>query len=103
MSFTRRDVEEIAHLARLRPSPAELEVLAAHLAQIVSYIEQLREVDTRDVPPLMHPGNLKNVLADDIVAPSLDRVAALANAPKRDTECFLVPAVLGGNGLGGNG
>ena len=35
------------------------------------------------------------MLRDDVVRPSLQREAALANAPRHDGECYLVPAVLG--------
>lgn len=97
MSLTRQDVETIARLARLQPTAAELDAMAAQLARVAAYVAQLQEVDTRDVPPLLHVLELENVLADDAVVPSLDREAALANAPKRDTECFRVPAVLGGD------
>jgi aspartyl-tRNA(Asn)/glutamyl-tRNA(Gln) amidotransferase subunit C len=39
--------------------------------------------------------DLVNVFADDALLPSLDREQALANSPKRDQECYRVPAVLG--------
>jgi len=38
---------------------------------------------------------MQNVFRDDVLTPSLPRDAALANAPKRDSECYRVPAVLG--------
>jgi aspartyl-tRNA(Asn)/glutamyl-tRNA(Gln) amidotransferase subunit C len=44
---------------------------------------------------MAHAVAIQNVFADDEVAASLDRNEALANAPKRDDECYRVPAVLG--------
>ena len=44
---------------------------------------------------MAHAIDLVNVLAEDVIEPSLPRKAALANAPKRDQECYRVPAVLG--------
>ena len=44
---------------------------------------------------MAHALDVANVFRDDVVRPSLDREAALANAPHRDDECYLVPAVLG--------
>ena len=58
-------------------------------------MQQLDALDTTAVEPLAHSGDLHNVLAEDVERPSLDRTAALANAPKQDGTCFRVPAVLG--------
>ena len=61
---------------------------------IVHYIEQLQELDTKDVEPLAHGIEVRNVFRDDVRGPSLPREAALANAPKSNDESFLVPTVL---------
>ena len=44
---------------------------------------------------MAHALDVSDVFRDDVVGPSLDCREALANAPKRDDECYLVPAVLG--------
>ena len=44
---------------------------------------------------MAHALDVANVFRDDQARPSLDRESALANAPRRDDECYLVPAVLG--------
>ena len=95
MSLTRAEVEKVSLLARLRLSDAELAALTEQMRHVVEYVEQLGELDTTDVSPMAHVAELNNVFADDVVRPSLDRELALANAPKRDDECFRVPAVLG--------
>lgn len=95
MSLTRADVQKVSLLARLRLTDDELDAMTAQLGQIVQYVEQLGELDTRDVEPLAHALDLVNVFADDTGVPSLERERALANAPKRDAECYRVPAVLG--------
>ena len=95
MALTRADVEKVSLLARLRLSDAELDRLTSELGQIVHFVEQLRELDTTGVAPLAHALEVVNVFADDEVRPSLDREQALANAPKRDEQCYRVPAVLG--------
>ena len=95
MSLTRSDVEKVSLLARLQLSPAEVEAMTRQLGQIVEYVQQLGELNTDGVQPMAHALDLANVFADDIVLPSLDRQQALANAPKRDDECYRVPAVLG--------
>jgi aspartyl-tRNA(Asn)/glutamyl-tRNA(Gln) amidotransferase subunit C len=95
MSLTREDVEKVALLARLRLSDAEVTTLTDQLSHVVGYVESLGELDTENVQPLAHAIEVTNVFRDDVVRPSLDREAALANAPHHDGACFLVPAVLG--------
>lgn len=69
--------------------------MTLQLGQIVQYVELLGELDTDDVQPMAHAMDLSNVFGNDELLPSLDREQALANAPKRDDECYRVPAVLG--------
>jgi aspartyl-tRNA(Asn)/glutamyl-tRNA(Gln) amidotransferase subunit C len=82
-------------LARLELTPAELERMTEQLGQVVAYVESLAELDTENVEPMAHALDVSNVFAADEQRPSLDREAALANAPHRDREFYLVPAVLG--------
>jgi aspartyl-tRNA(Asn)/glutamyl-tRNA(Gln) amidotransferase subunit C len=95
MSLSRADVEKVSLLGRLKLSEAELETMTAQLTRIVGYVEQLSELDTTNVEPMAHAIEAHNIFADDVIRPSLPRDAALANAPKRDDECYRVPAVLG--------
>jgi aspartyl-tRNA(Asn)/glutamyl-tRNA(Gln) amidotransferase subunit C len=95
MSLTRADVEKVSLLGRLLLSEPELDTMTAQLTRVVGYVEQLAEVDTANVQPMAHAVEMHNVFRDDALAPSLPRDAALSNAPKRDSECYRVPAVLG--------
>ncbi len=95
MTLSRADVEKVSLLGRLRLSDAELETMTSQLGRIVGYVEQLSELQTDDVQPMAHAFDLHNVFADDLPGEHLPREAALANAPKRDAECYRVPAVLG--------
>jgi len=91
----RTTVEKVSLLSRLRLTESELVTMTEQLGKIVDYIDQLGELDTTDVEPMAHAVELTNVFADDQVQPSLPREDALSNAPKRDDECYQVPAVLG--------
>jgi aspartyl-tRNA(Asn)/glutamyl-tRNA(Gln) amidotransferase subunit C len=95
MQLTREDVAKVSLLGRLWLAPAELDTMTSQLAAIVGYIEQLKELDTTNIEPMAHAMELRNVFADDTLRPSLPRTEALANAPKKDSECYRVPAVLG--------
>jgi aspartyl-tRNA(Asn)/glutamyl-tRNA(Gln) amidotransferase subunit C len=95
MNLTREQVEKVSLLARLELTSDELDRMTAQMAQIVAYVESLTELDTESVEPMAHAVDLSNVFAADTLRPSLDRAAALANAPHHDREFYLVPAVLG--------
>lgn len=94
MSMTADEVARVALLARLRLAPAELELFTGQLNAIVGFVEQLGELDTADVEPLAHGVEVRNVFREDVRGPSLPREEALANAPGRNADSFLVPAVL---------
>ncbi|MCP4193199.1 MAG: Asp-tRNA(Asn)/Glu-tRNA(Gln) amidotransferase subunit GatC [Planctomycetaceae bacterium] len=95
MSLTRQEVEKVALLARLQLTEDELTTMTSQLGQILEYVDQLRELDTEGVEPMAHAVEMSNVFAEDEVRESLPRDQVLANAPKRDDECYRVPAVLG--------
>jgi aspartyl-tRNA(Asn)/glutamyl-tRNA(Gln) amidotransferase subunit C len=93
--LSREDVQKVSLLGRLRLNEQELGVMTEQLQRIVGYVEQLNELNTDNVQPMAHPFDIHNVFADDVPGTHLPREAALANAPKKDGECYLVPAVLG--------
>lgn len=76
-------------------SPEEVESLTAELGKIVDYVDQLSDLNTDDVEPLDHAVELVNVFANDKMRASLSRDEALSQAPNRDDDSYLVPAVLG--------
>ncbi len=98
MSLTRQDVAKVGMLARLALTEADLERMTGELSKIVNFVSQLSELDTAAVEPLAHPLESRNVFREDVPAESLSTEQALANAPRQDGSCFLVPAVLGESG-----
>jgi aspartyl-tRNA(Asn)/glutamyl-tRNA(Gln) amidotransferase subunit C len=95
MSISRAEVEKIALLGRLLLTEEELSRMTVQLGDILGYMDLLAEVDTQQVEPMAHALDVANVFREDGARPSLDREMALAGAPRRDAECYLVPAVLG--------
>ena len=95
-SLTRADVEHVAYLARLGLTPDELARLEGQLNHILDQYAKLAELDTDAIPPTAQTIELENILRDDVARPSLDPDAVLANAPERDGDAFVVPAILGG-------
>ncbi|HYU80850.1 MAG TPA: Asp-tRNA(Asn)/Glu-tRNA(Gln) amidotransferase subunit GatC [Vicinamibacterales bacterium] len=95
-SLSAAEVLRIAQLARLELTPEEVELFARQLANILQYVEQIRELDTSGVPPTSHVMNQPVERVDERV-PSLTREEALENAPEAATEAglFKVPRVFG--------
>jgi len=94
MPLTGDQVRWVAHLARLELSAEELVVMTEQLNGIVGYVDQLQQLDTKNVEPLAHALPLRNVFRADEPGPSLSVEEALANAPARKDNCYRVPAVL---------
>ena len=93
-TLSRSEVEHVAHLARLGLTDAELTRLEAELNHILDQYAILAELATDDIPPTAQTIELENILRDDVVKPSLSVEAVLANAPARDGDFIVVPAIL---------
>lgn len=94
MSVTRKDVEYIAQLARLRFKDEELENFTHQLNEILNYVEKLNELDTTNVEPLNHPIENVNIFRNDELKESVKTENALKNAPDSTDELFKVPKVI---------
>lgn len=97
------EVKQIAALARLALSEAEVSRLAQELDGILDYIATVQSVDTTGVEPLTHAVGFGCPLRSDEVQPSLSNDEALANAPRRHDRFFEVPRIVptAGEGQGG--
>ena len=94
MKLTPEEVLHIARLARLGLTDAEIDKFSAQLSNLLENFEILQQVDTSDVPPTAQSIALQNVLREDEAAASLHQSQILANAPRKDENCFRVRAVL---------
>lgn len=96
---TVEDVERVAELARLELAPEETPRMLHDLNAILDYVAELNELDTTGVTPLAQVSDLvdaagKGVLRADVLLPSLDRAAVMAQAPETDQVFFKVPKVI---------
>ena len=94
MAVTRKDVEYIAELARLKFKDEELENFTHQLNEILSYVDKLNELDTENVEPLSHPVENVNVFRNDELKESISTEDSLKNAPDKTDEFFKVPKVI---------
>ena len=94
MPLTSTEVEHIAELARLDLTEHEKALFQDQLSAILDYAAVLQGVDTSAVPPTATVLTLRNVMLDDVVAPSLPTEDVLANAPDGVEGYFRVQTIL---------
>lgn len=95
-TLSRADVEHVAHLARLGLSAQEIALLEGQLNHILDQYRVLSELDTEAIAPTAQTIELENILRDDVPAASLAVDEALAGAPERQGDYFVVPVVVEG-------
>ncbi|MDR3359025.1 MAG: Asp-tRNA(Asn)/Glu-tRNA(Gln) amidotransferase subunit GatC [Desulfovibrio sp.] len=93
-AVSREDVLKMAGLSRLQPTGEERELFARQFRDILGYMDILAAVDTEGVEPLYSVALHGGILRDDAAAAGLSREEALANAPLRNGECFVVPRIV---------
>jgi len=92
--LTRKDVDEIAVLARLALTDDEAERLRHELAAILDSMQALAELDTDGVEPMTHAVPMDLRLRDDEIAPSVPVDDAVGQAPDRGDDFFQVPKII---------
>jgi len=93
-ALTREEVEEIAYLARLALSAAEVERMREELSAILAHMDALAEVDTSGVAPMTHAVPMDLRLRPDEPQPSLPTEVALAGGPDPRDGSFQVPHII---------
>lgn len=88
------DIGYVAHLARLQLTPAEQQLFAAQLQDILAYVAKLNELDVTGIEPMAHATPLTNVLRADEVRPSLPTELVMRNAPEQARDLFIVPKIV---------
>jgi aspartyl-tRNA(Asn)/glutamyl-tRNA(Gln) amidotransferase subunit C len=94
MKITKKDVEHVATLARLRFKEDEVNLFAQQLNDILEYFEKLRNINTTNVNPSTHAVNLTNAFREDNVKSSLPSDESLKNAPDSEQTYFKVPKII---------
>lgn len=88
------DINHIVKLANLKLTKAEKQKFEKQLSQILSYVEKLSELDTKNVSSLAHAAGLKNVWREDNkTIPSLPVEEVLKNAKQIHNNFFKVKAI----------
>ncbi|MGH8254303.1 MAG: Asp-tRNA(Asn)/Glu-tRNA(Gln) amidotransferase subunit GatC [Steroidobacteraceae bacterium] len=95
MSLSRRDIDNIAHLARLALTDAEIPVYIDSLSRIMGLVGELDHAPTAGVEPMSHPlAGLKQRMRTDAVTDSDQHEQYQRNAPQVMAGLYLVPKVI---------
>ena len=94
MAIDKAKVKEIAKLARMKVADKDESELARDLNQILDWIEQLDEVDTKDVLPVTSVTSEILSQRDDKVTNLDQKDKVLANSPSDNSDFYVVPKVV---------
>lgn len=92
--ITRKDVEYVSDLARIRLTEEETQDMVHQLTRIIQYMDKLNELDTENVEPTAHILPIQNVMRKDEVRPSLPVEEATGIAPVKGKNMFKVPRIV---------
>lgn len=93
--LTRDDVAEVAALALLELTDAEIDEFTGQLGAVLAHAKDIEALDVSDIAPTHHPYPMSNVFRDDVVEQVDVHDAALAMAPEAEDGQFRVPPALG--------
>ena len=95
MKLDKNMVKRIADLSKLEFTSDETTAILKDMNQMLEFIDQLKELDTTNIEPLIHMTEDENVLREDDAISGASQQEALKNAPSKDSTYFKIPKVLG--------
>ena len=94
MEVDQKVVRKVAKLARIKVSAEDVTALEAELSAILSWVEQLNEVDTDNIEPMTSVEDIRCPQRLDEVTDGGYAEIITGNAPKQDDHYFVVPKVV---------
>ena len=94
MEFDKNSTLKLAKLARLSLNDEQLDSLEKDLTSIVSFIDQLKEINTEKIDPTSNSLNQDLILRDDVAENKLSNEDLLRNVPDSELGFFVVPKVI---------
>lgn len=92
--ISEEEVKHVANLARLAVTDDEVKKFQQNLDAIITYAEQLNEIDTENIEPTSHVLDMKNVMREDVPSKGLPREEVLKNAPEHQDGQIKVPSII---------
>ena len=97
MKINKEIITKLSSLSKLKFNNEETELISEDLSKMVNFINQLKEIDTEGVEPLIHMNEEINNWREDNLGEVLDQKKALSNSPNKDSTYFKLPKVLDKN------
>ena len=94
MAIDTQTVKRIAFLSRLKIEENKIEATKEEFNKILNWIEELNEVNTDNVDPLIAVNDTTLRMREDVVSAGNCREAVLKNAPAAEYDYFAVPKVV---------
>ena len=94
MSIDAATVRHIAHLARIAVTDAEVEHLKGEINAVLTFVEQLSQVDVAGVEPMTSVTPMAMKKRPDVVNDGEIADDIVRNAPAAQDHFFLVPKVV---------
>ncbi len=94
MSSPSIDIQRIATLSRLKLTDAEAALYSTQLAKILDYVNVLEKHDLNGVEPSAHAMPVFDVWREDVAVPGFTAEQALANAPRKTLDQFMIGKVV---------
>lgn len=92
--LTAKDINKIAHLARLQIDTKDISKYTEHLSSILNFVEQIKNVDTENIEPMAHPQDLAQRLRPDAITETDNKELFQSIAPQTEAGLYLVPKVI---------
>ena len=94
MIVDKKIIDKLANLSKLRFSESEMDLITKDMTKMIDFINQLEEINTDGIKPLIHMNEEFNNLREDEVSGMLNQSDALSNSPVKDSTYFKLPKVL---------
>jgi aspartyl-tRNA(Asn)/glutamyl-tRNA(Gln) amidotransferase subunit C len=94
VALSAKDIDYIAHLARLDVAAADAPDYQAKLGKIIDFIAELAQAETDEIMPMAHPLAMNQRLRPDEVTEVNERDQFQQNAPETLDGLYVVPRVV---------
>lgn len=94
MAIDTQTVKRIAFLSRLKIEDDKIAATEDEFNKILQWVDQLKEVDTENVEPMVSVNENNITMRQDVVTDGNIADEILANAPMKEYGYFVVPKVV---------
>ena len=94
MKINHKVISKLARLSKLKFNEDEMKLISNDLSKMLEFINQLQDLDTEGIDPLIHVNEGINNWREDQVQGMISQEEALSNSPVKDGTYFKLPKVL---------